>query len=83
MHPLEAFNRLPPAAQLLYTWEHGYYLAARPGEAPGLIKLYQVRELFVEIYFRNPSEFEVIRAFRDPGLLLPYLDQLNLDDLLD
>ena len=82
MQPLEAFNQLPPAAQLTYTWEHGYYLAARPDKAAGLIKLYQAGELFVEIHFRSPSEFEVVRAFRDPGSLLPYLDQLNLDDLL-
>lgn len=82
MHTLEEFNQLTHAAQLLYTWEHCYYLAARGSQEPGLVKLYQVGELFVEIYFQSPSEFEVVRAFRDPAFLQPYLDQLNLDELL-
>lgn len=83
MHTIEEFNQLTHAAQFLYIWEHCYYLAERKDEEPGLVKLYQVGELFVEIHFRSPSEFEVVRAFRDPVFLLPYLDQLNLDDLFN
>ncbi|SFP95221.1 hypothetical protein [Hymenobacter arizonensis] len=79
---LEDFNQLPPAAQLLYIWEHGYYLAARPAEGTGLVKLYQTGALFVEIHFKNPSDFEILRAFHDPVHLQPYLDQIDLNGLL-
>ena len=82
MSALEAFSRLSRPAQLLYTWEHGYYLAARPAAGPGLVKLYQVGALFVEIHFSTPSEFDILRAFHDPIHLQPYLDQVDLAALL-
>lgn len=83
MRPLEAFNQLPPAAQLTCVWEHGYYLAERADEALGLVKIYQVGAFFVEIRFSAPSEFEILRAFRDPAYLQPYLDQIDLKTLLE
>ena len=79
---LAAFNQLPPAAQLTCVWEQGYYLAARPAGATGLVRIYQVGAFFVEIHFLTPSDFEILRAFHDPIHLQPYLDQIDLDALL-
>ncbi|WP_210521698.1 hypothetical protein [Hymenobacter terricola] len=79
---LAAFNELPPSAQLTYVWEQGYYLAARPAGAVGLVRVYQVGAFFVEIHFPNPSDFEILRAFHDPVYLQPYLDQIDLAGLL-
>lgn len=79
---LAAFNRLPPSAQLTRVWEQGYYLAARPGEAAGVVRVYQVSVFFVEIYFPTPADFEILRAFHDPIYLQPYLDQIDLASLL-
>ena len=80
---LAAFNRLPPAAQLTCVWEQGYCLAARPVDASGLVRVYQVGPFFVEIHFRTPADFEILRAFHDPIYLQPYLDQIDLDALLE
>ena len=82
MPTLAEFNRLSRPAQLLTTWEHGYYLAARADAKTGLVKLYQVGALFVEIHFRNSSDFDMLRAFQDPAYLQPYLDQVDLTALL-
>lgn len=79
---LAVFNKLPAPAQLTYVWEQGYYLAARPADAAGLVRVYQVGTFFVEIYFPTPSDFEVLRAFHDPVYLQPYLDQIDLAGLL-
>lgn len=79
---LAAFNQLPPPAQLTYVWEQGYYLAARPAGAAGLVRVYQVGAFFVEIYFPTPSDFEILRAFHDPVYLRPYFDQIDLAGLL-
>ena len=79
---LTAFNQLPPPAQFTFVWEQGYYLAARPGGASGLVRVYQVDAFFVEIYFPTPSDFEILRAFRGPIYLQPYPDQIDLAGLL-
>ena len=79
---LAAFNQLSAPAQLTYVWEQGYYLAARPAGAAGLVRVYQVDAFFVEIYFPTPSDFEILRAFREPIYLQPYLDQIDLAGLL-
>ncbi len=81
---LAAFNRLPPPAQLTYVWAQGYYLAARPAGAAGVVRVYQVQVgiFFVKIYFPSPSDFEIPRAFHDPVYLQPYLDQIDLAGLL-
>ena len=79
---LAAFNQLPPPAQLTCVWEQGYYLAARPAGAAGVVRVYQMDVFFVEIYFPTPSDFEILRAFHDPIYLQPYLDQIDLAALL-
>ncbi len=82
LRALAAFNQLPPPAQLTYVWEQGYYLAARPVGAAGVVRVYQVGAFFVEIHFHTPSDFEILRAFHDPVYLQPYLDQVDLAGLL-
>ncbi|SDY58491.1 hypothetical protein [Hymenobacter psychrophilus] len=82
MRALAAFNRLPPPAQLTYVWEQGYYLAARPMGAAGLVRVYEVDVFFVEINFATPSDFEILRAFHESVYLQPYLDQIDLAGLL-
>jgi len=79
---LAAFNQLPPPAQLTFVWEQGYYLAARPAGAAGVVRMYQVGAFFVEIYFPTPSDFEILRAFHESVYLQPYLDQIDLAGLL-
>ncbi|TDN38883.1 hypothetical protein E4631_21555 [Hymenobacter sp. UV11] len=79
---LTAFNQLPPPAQLTCVWEQGYYLAARPDGAAGLVRIYQVGAFFVEIHFPASSDFVVLRAFRDPMHLQPYLDQIDIQSSL-
>lgn len=79
---LAAFNQLPPPAQLTCVWEQGYYLAARPDGAAGLVRIYQVDAFFVEIHFPTPSDFEILRAFHESVYLQPYLDQIDLAGLL-
>ena len=79
---LAAFNQLPAPAQLTCVWEQGYYLAARPAGAAGVVRVYQMDVFFVEIYFPTPSDFEILRAFHDPIYLQPYLDQIDLAALL-
>lgn len=82
MRNLEQFNLLPPSVQLLYVWENCYYLAERVDEESVLVKMYQVETFFVEIRFRSPSQFELLRAFRNPLHLQPYLDQIDIKSLL-
>ena len=83
MRTLEEFNRLPPEARLTCIWEDGYHLASRLDQESVMVKMYQVGDFFVEIRFPGPDKFEVIHSFRHSVFLLPYVDQIDLNALLE
>ncbi|MBC7923894.1 MAG: hypothetical protein H7Z75_22700 [Ferruginibacter sp.] len=83
MRTLEEFDRLLPEAKLTCVWENGYHLASRLDNESVMVKMYQVGGFFVEIGFRSLNEFEIIHSFRDPVFLLPYVDQIDLNALLE
>ncbi|QMU26503.1 hypothetical protein [Adhaeribacter radiodurans] len=81
MITLKQFHELTPAEQLTMLWENGLYLASRQQVDASEVNLYQVGDFFVEICFYSLNDFRFVQAFADTGLLLPYLEQVNIDHL--
>lgn len=81
MVTLQQFNQLAPAEQMTVLWENGLYLASNQQADASELSLYQVGSFFVEICFYSLNDFHFVRAFEDTGLLLPYLDKINLNNL--
>lgn len=60
----------------------GILLARRECEK-GIVLLFQVSSLYVEVYSNAATEaIEEYHAFTGTALLAPYLDSIALDDLL-
>ena len=83
MLTLPDFSRLPLEAQLSYLWERGTYLESRLERDGCIVRLYQVDFFFVEVCFRSIDEFRLLQAFKDPTSLMPYVERVNLGDLLE
>ncbi|GAB3036945.1 hypothetical protein [Spirosoma pulveris] len=83
MLTLNGFNRLPSDQQLAYVWDHCLHLASRPIGARDWIQLYQVDDFFVEMRFYDPDHCHFLRAFANPLDLLPYVDQIDLDEFFN
>ncbi|GAB3751761.1 hypothetical protein [Spirosoma pomorum] len=78
---LTTFKQLNSQQQLIHIWGNGIYLASRPASGDQQIKLYHVGSFFVEICFRSLNVFEIVRAFNNSLLLLPYADHVDLSEL--
>jgi hypothetical protein len=83
MLTLPEFLALLPPDQLNHVWERALLLATRPEGGQAVVKLYQVDGFFVEIQYASLDEFCLLDAFTDTGRLLRYLDELDINCLLN
>lgn len=76
------FIRLDEMEQMDAVWD-GVLLGEREDEQYK-IKLYQIDSFYVEAYYGkdNPSVVREFRPFASTNPLAPYLDQINISDLL-
>ena len=68
--------------QANYTWQVGTFLHSRKG-AGFNSNLYGVEDFYVEVHYDTERNAIVqIMPFNSPDLLQPYLEQIDLSDLL-
>lgn len=82
MLTIEQYNKLSYQEQLDYIWENCLFLESRWEGGKHIVKLYHVGLFFVEIRFYNPDDFQVIHVFDRMDLLFPYVEQIDLRELL-
>ena len=82
MLTIEQFKCLPHQEQLTYIWENCVFLKSRTEANNLIIKLYFVGQFFVEIRFYSADQFQIIQAFESTNLLLPYVEAIDLSELL-
>jgi len=79
---LYEFNTLPMQYQAQFTWDYGSFLLSRKSDTH-VINLYHTKKFFVEVYFSLRSEgVDKIISFTNLENMKPYLDLINLDDLM-
>ena len=77
------FNTLPMQYQAQFTWDNGVFLSSRKTEAH-VINLYYTRKFFVEVHYSLRNEgVDMISSFTNLDKLEPYLDQIQLVDILN
>lgn len=60
----------------------GAFAASRK-EGTSWLLLYQIDAFYVEVlYDRGDSTIDIIRSFKSTNMLKPYLEKINLEDLL-
>ncbi|GAA4461799.1 hypothetical protein GCM10023189_37690 [Nibrella saemangeumensis] len=79
---LYEYNILPIAEQANLLWEHGTYLQNLDGLGKRYV-LYQLWDFFVELHYdADYNQIEKLRTFKSNRALEPYLNDINLADLL-
>ena len=76
------FNTLPMQYQAQFTWDYGVFLATRKSGAH-IINLYHTRKFYVEVHYSVRNEgVDMISSFTNLNKLEPYLDQIDLKNIL-
>lgn len=79
---LQQFNGLEEIMQAAILWKRGVHIATRDDQVYQYL-LYQLDSFYVEVLYH--VEFEVIHRFRtfsNTSQLEPYLEPLNITDLI-
>jgi len=78
---LYLFNAMDEMEQAEAVWS-GTHIGSRQDEIHNIL-LYQIDSFYVEAYYnREHNELVRFRSFASPDQLLPYLGQINIDELL-
>ena len=79
---LQDFQLLPEPRQIDELYESGVYLGKRK-EAFSIILLYQLEGFYVEVYYRKyRSHVKHLHCFESTELLDPYLEQIDVENLV-
>ena len=79
---LDEFRLMNLNDQAETTWNMGVLLGHREEGVHNMI-LYRINDFFAEIYYdRDMNEITGIKSFVSDELLQPYLDRINIDELL-
>lgn len=77
------FDMLSISDQESLIFLEGDFIAARQ-EPEFIVRLFQFETFYVEFYYHQVKESPVsVRSFTDTNKLEPYLDSIDLSDLLD
>ena len=75
------FNHLVLDQQKKLVWQDGIFLTNRKVQNLGL-SLYRLFDFYAEVHLNNgTSEIEKIRTFKSVEPLMPYLDEIDLNQL--
>jgi hypothetical protein len=78
---LYQFKVLELNEQAQAVWEHGEHVATRM-TAKYKILLWVVNEFYVEMFYNyHDNKIEKIRSFRNPEIIEPYLNQIDISSL--
>jgi hypothetical protein len=82
----QAFKQLSREDKFRYVWTHCHFLASRFQHIQNRklrINLFFSGHFFVEVWYNSPHDyFGDIKAFDDRKLLEPYIDTIDLDELM-
>ena len=78
---IQKFKSLSYIKQAEVLWEHGVFIADRQSRKH-TIMLYQIDTFYVEVLYHKTNGSVEIRGFENTGLLQPYLEQINLAEIL-
>lgn len=79
---VEAFKKLHPKRQRQQVLERGILLGRRESSRYS-IYLYGLEDFYVEVYFfKEGGEYSTLRPFGEVDKLAPYLQQINIQELL-
>jgi hypothetical protein len=76
------FNYLPVSERAELVWQHGRLLATRDHMGCSVV-LYKMAEFFAEVWYSpEDNQIALVHGFRSPELLEPYIESINLEELL-
>lgn len=77
-----AFNTLPRDTRAELVWQHGRFLAIRT-EMDCSVVLYHMGGFFAEVWYSlEDNQIALVYGFKSRGLLEPYLELIDLKDLM-
>ena len=83
MVTIDKFNRLSLDEKAWYIWNGAAYLHVREDEKYRY-NLFYMNNYYVELLYNiNDNEIEKIRAFFSHSFLTPYLETIELDELMN
>jgi hypothetical protein len=83
MQSIERYRRLDQSSQATILWKHGTCLELIRKEEGLVIELYALFNFYAEVvYDQNSGEPVFLRCFHDPAGLDPYLEVLDIEELL-
>ncbi len=78
---LQEFIHGSQSERAVWTWQEGLFLADRSWQEYRVC-LYHMGEFFAEVYYQRVThQVNLIMSFKNPELLMPYQDQINLPDI--
>jgi hypothetical protein len=76
------FRLLTGNEQIKLLYAYGVYVGKRRVKGQ-VVVLYQLEDFYVEIYYKKYRHYvSSIHSFCSTALLNPYLDQINIEDLI-
>ncbi|PSR55906.1 hypothetical protein AHMF7605_21580 [Adhaeribacter arboris] len=76
------FHQLPSEDRATLVWEQGEFLTVRVSGNCNVC-LYDMRKFFAEIWYRvEENEVEAVRGFTSNSCLEPYLNLVDLSDII-
>lgn len=78
-----AFNFLPKDERATLVWQQGRFLAIRFDMGCSVV-LYHMPNFFAEVWYSpEGNQIALVHGFESKKLLEPYLDIINLEELMD
>lgn len=78
-----AFNCLPLDIRAELVWQHGRFLAIR-SEGGCSVVLYHMSRFFAEVWYSpEDNQIALVHGFENRKLLDPFLDTIDLEELLE
>ncbi|KAA5539160.1 hypothetical protein [Adhaeribacter rhizoryzae] len=76
------FNRYNMAHRAAAVWEKGHFLAVRQS-GDCRICLYAMGKFFAEVWYQTDNnQIELVRGFKSIACLQPYLELVDLSDII-
>ncbi len=78
---IKEFQSLTGIKQAETLWEHGVFIADRQSHKHSIM-LYQIDGFYIEVLYHKTNNSVEVRCFESLSLLQPYLEQINLNEIL-
>jgi len=80
---LSQFKLLSEPYQTDILWQSGVFIGSR-NTLFYIIDLFQVEGFYVEVFYdKEQEEIKLLKSFYSPDQLIPYLNQINIRNLIE